>query len=282
MLELERIRIDGGTQPRTELNQQAVDDYAQAMLDGQQFPPVVVFWDGSDYWLADGFHRYFAAKKAKLGKIVEKVEPGTKRDAILYSLSVNAEHGLRRSNADKRKAVMTMLQDDEWKQWSDGEIARQCRVSQPFVSKERRDVTQNVLSEKPTERTYTNKHGSQSTMKVAAIGKQSKADAPDDDYDPRDDELAEARSAIKELAEQNEALKATASINVLPEEERQTAGEVIEELQSRVKALEAENDALKSSRDRFQTESAEKQKQINYWKKKYEGLKNKIGSMGIE
>lgn len=42
---------------------------------------------------------------------------------------------MRRTNADKRRAVETLLRDDEWGKWSDNEIARRCGVSQPFVSK---------------------------------------------------------------------------------------------------------------------------------------------------
>jgi hypothetical protein len=34
----------------------------------------------------------------------------------------------------KRRAVLTLLNDPEWAAWSDREIARQCAVTQPFVS----------------------------------------------------------------------------------------------------------------------------------------------------
>jgi hypothetical protein len=51
------------------------------------------------------------------------------RDALLYSISSNAEHGLPRSNADKRKAVRLLLADAEWGKWSDRESARRCQVS---------------------------------------------------------------------------------------------------------------------------------------------------------
>jgi hypothetical protein len=51
------------------------------------------------------------------------------QDALLYSISSNAEHGLPRSNADKRKAVRLLLADAEWGQWSDRESARHCQVS---------------------------------------------------------------------------------------------------------------------------------------------------------
>jgi hypothetical protein len=40
-----------------------------------------------------------------------------------------AAHGLKRSNKCKRNAVMTLLNDPEWSQWSDGEIARRCAVT---------------------------------------------------------------------------------------------------------------------------------------------------------
>lgn len=34
------IRIDGGTQPRTEIDDALVSEYAEAMADGVEFPPV--------------------------------------------------------------------------------------------------------------------------------------------------------------------------------------------------------------------------------------------------
>jgi hypothetical protein len=37
-------------------------------------------------------------------------------------------HGLRRTNEDKRRSVMTLLNDPEWAVWSDRAIARQCAV----------------------------------------------------------------------------------------------------------------------------------------------------------
>ena len=56
-LNLDAIRLDGETQARVALDSTQVAEYAEAMRDGDKFPPIVVFHDGSDYWLADGFHR---------------------------------------------------------------------------------------------------------------------------------------------------------------------------------------------------------------------------------
>lgn len=138
-LHLDLIRLDGDTQPRAEINETTVAEYAEAMEGDAEFPPVVVFHDGAEYWLADGFHRYHAMKRAGLTSCRPEVKSGTRRDAILYSVGANQAHGLRRSNADKRKAVFTLLNDFEWVSLSDSEIAKACGVDQSWVSRLRRD-----------------------------------------------------------------------------------------------------------------------------------------------
>jgi hypothetical protein len=65
---------------------------------------------------------------------------GSKRDAILYSVGANANHGKRRTNEDKRKAVLTLLNDEEWSQWSDTKIADQCQVDRSTVGVYRREL----------------------------------------------------------------------------------------------------------------------------------------------
>ncbi len=139
-LNLDQIRIDGGTQPRVGIDQGIVDEYAEQYSTGAKFNPVVVFFDGATYWLADGFHRYWANKKIESDYIFAEVHQGTQRDAILYSVGANAAHGLRRTNGDKRKAVLTILTnaivslDDQGKPWSDNAIAKRCQVSPHTVA----------------------------------------------------------------------------------------------------------------------------------------------------
>ena len=60
-LSLSVINRFGGTQPRARLDDAIIQEYAEAMIAGDVFPPVAVFHDGADYWLADGFHRVNAA-----------------------------------------------------------------------------------------------------------------------------------------------------------------------------------------------------------------------------
>lgn len=207
MIELSKIRIDGGTQQREQLNEDVVAEYAEAMKSGAKFPAVTVFYDGAVYWLADGFHRFFAAKSAGLSKIAENVIPGTSRDARLFSFGVNADHGLRRTNADKRKIVLAMLEDTEWSGWSDNAIAKACHVSHTFVSN-LRHVTCNVASEKPTEKTYTTKHGTTATMDTANIGKV--VPIPPAKIEISTGELAELRAENERLKEWGSENAATA------------------------------------------------------------------------
>ncbi len=137
---LSDLRLDGGTQPRIELNPEVIAEYVELLCNGITFPPITVYFDGVNYWLADGFHRYWAAWEAKVELEINVIN-GTQRDAILHSVGANATHGLRRSNQDKRKAVVTLLQDEEWSQWSDRAIARQCQVSDRLVNKIRKQLS---------------------------------------------------------------------------------------------------------------------------------------------
>lgn len=141
-VKIEQIRLDGGTQSRAMVSDETVNDYAEAMKEGAQFPPVIVFYDGQSYWLADGFHRVAAAKKAELTEIAADVRQGAQRDAVLMSVSVNANHGLRRTQADKRRAIEVLLRDEEWRGWSDREIARRVSVDHKTVAAVRADLTQ--------------------------------------------------------------------------------------------------------------------------------------------
>ncbi len=80
-LALDEIRKDGGTQPRATIDLKHVLLLEEQMEDGQQLEPVVVFYDGESYWLADGFHRFCAhrnrASVAIAGLCPEVPDPGT-------------------------------------------------------------------------------------------------------------------------------------------------------------------------------------------------------------
>ncbi len=182
------IRRNGGTQQRTGLNHEVVQEYATAMRQGDKFPPVKLKYDGTNYWLTDGFHTTEAAWSIGQTNIEAEVSTGSQRDAILISVGVNSDHGLRRSNADKRRAVTTLLQDEEWGQWSDREIAKHCKVDHKTVGKIRKELTGEIPSDNL--RSYKDKHGNTSQMKTENIGSDNKQEVltvePENDNKSKD------------------------------------------------------------------------------------------------
>lgn len=144
-----QIRLDGGTQTRAEIDLAHANEIADAIRNEVVLPPVVVFYDGADHWLADGFHRVTGARSAGLVEIDADVRQGTRRDAVLFSVGANATHGLKRTNADKRRAVETLLRDEEWSKWSDREIAKRAGVGYSLVADVRKAICPNRADATP-------------------------------------------------------------------------------------------------------------------------------------
>jgi 3',5'-cyclic AMP phosphodiesterase CpdA len=162
-ISLHLVQHDPDLQMRTAgIDAAVVADYAEAMLSGIEFPPVVLFFDGATYWPGDGFHRLEAARRSECDTILADVREGSKREATLFAVGANASHGLRRTAADKRRAVQAMLKDPEWTKWSDREIGKRCAVDHKTVAKVRGELT----GEFPSERSFTTRHGTVATMKV--------------------------------------------------------------------------------------------------------------------
>jgi hypothetical protein len=138
-LELSQIKRDGGTQARLSLNHEAVEDYSAAMKEGAEFPPVVVFHDGENYWLADGFHRCAAADYAGINSVEAEVRTGSRSEALRYALGANKQHGVRPTREDKRHAVNLALDDAELCELSNYDLADAIGVSEGFIRKVKRE-----------------------------------------------------------------------------------------------------------------------------------------------
>jgi hypothetical protein len=164
------------TQARVHLDPEVVADYAEAMLEGATFPPVVLFHDGACYWIGDGFHRIEAARQVEQTTIPAEVSPGGLREALLYACGANRTHGLPRTNADKRRVVEVLLEDAEWATWSDNHIARHCGVAVSFVGRIRSALFPEHSGEDQP-RTYE-RHGQVLTMHTSRIGTHQAAPAP--------------------------------------------------------------------------------------------------------
>ena len=179
LVPLAAIVNDGGTQMRAGLHAETITEYEEAIrtADAWPFPPVIVFHDGARYWLADGFHRLNAAHRSgKFAEIPADVRIGTRRDAILHAAGANAAHGLRRTNADKRRAVEVLLRDEEWRQWTDGAIGKACAVDPKTVGAIRREMV--ASQEIPEMQTRTVQRGGQTYQQnTANIGSNRPAPA---------------------------------------------------------------------------------------------------------
>lgn len=141
-LSLKKISAIDRVQSRAEMNEATVAEYADLINRGVELPPLEVFFDGSEYYLADGFHRYKAAKEVGQKKVKVIVHKGKIRDAIAFAAGANTKHGLPRTHADKRRAVTQILTIKAWQKKSDSLVAEHCGVSPTFVGKIRRESTQ--------------------------------------------------------------------------------------------------------------------------------------------
>jgi hypothetical protein len=215
------ICIDGEFQVRDRTVKKQVQRYAELMQDGTQLPPPVIFDDGQTRWLADGKHRLLATQKNGGETITAEVRPGTERDAYWYGVQVNAVHGLPLTNAEKRRAVDLMLTDPEWQAWSDRAIARQCGVSNGFVSRRRKKMT--VSGTQSSTKRKVNRDGQTVEMNTANIGKTPRAAKQADAQTARTDEAKDSQPATNHDPQDLDAEAQQASSPTLGQDQDQSA-----------------------------------------------------------
>jgi len=137
-LKISDLTRDPRLQLRVSMTQKAIENYAEDYEVGMSLPRIEVYQEGAVFWLVDGFHRVAAKERLGHEDIEARVTQGTFKDALLAALSANQGYGLRRTEADKRRVVLTALQVEEWANWSDRQIAEECGVSDKMVAAARR------------------------------------------------------------------------------------------------------------------------------------------------
>jgi hypothetical protein len=259
---LEKIRLDGGTQPRKELDINLVQHYKEQLLEGKQFPEVDLYFDGKSYWLSDGFHRFHAHKQAGHKDILSNVTKGTKRDAFIASLKANSTHGKPRSPEESRYVVQLALEDIELGDLSDGKISEYCNVSKMTVGRVRKALGLEKTSSigKDGKRRDTSNIGKKPVMKLV-----------EPEFED-EDKLNELATEFGVISEENTRLKDMLAVRSLPvsEEAQAEVQETIEILRDQIKELETQLSSMTKSRDEFMSKNAEMLKQINYWKRRAE------------
>jgi len=191
-----------GTQMRPSLNPDRVEELAELFTDGMDVDPIDVMRTevGDVVW--DGFHRCEAAFGTGRTTIRARLASGTLRDAVILACGANAIGPLPRTVETKRRAVMALLEQEEYRDASHREIARIARVSHEFVRQVRKELealaTPPPVPEPIYEPVQSRIPSSNGTARHVA-----------DDDDIEDDEPADAyadeeRAAIREMAKEEE------------------------------------------------------------------------------
>jgi hypothetical protein len=124
-------------QARAKLDSELVNEYAAIYREDQKrMPAVDVFMVDDQPHLVDGFHRLAAAATVGMDFLqIRVVGSGDLDDAVWFATSVNQGHGLRRSTADKRRAIRMALESPIGQEQSSRVIAEHVGVDHKTVSK---------------------------------------------------------------------------------------------------------------------------------------------------
>jgi hypothetical protein len=140
ILELTLISADEELQPRCKTDRNVSHEYGLAMARGAAFPSIDVFWDGETYWLADGFHRFDAARALGLARIDCRIHEGSRQDALWFTCSANATNGLHRTREDVRFSIRRALLLRQSVGWSDIRISDHVGCSPKTVAAVRAEL----------------------------------------------------------------------------------------------------------------------------------------------
>jgi len=204
-LSIDLLRIDADTQSRVKISEETVDDYAELITaSGKAWPlgDLAVFHDGTDYFVADGFHRTLAAQRVKRASIPCQIHKGTAKDARIFGMTANDRHGLRMSRADKRHCVEWLL--DNGGKLTQVEIAEKAGVAVITVKRIVAERKAEKVSMIPFETQNTGKtdqtsspgpqKGPASPAQITAQTKQAAAELDETD-EPGDEPPAETSTA---------------------------------------------------------------------------------------
>ena len=111
---LSQVEVIQGLLPRiyNHTIEEKVEEYKEAMAEGQEFPPITVWDRGGHYWLIDGMHRLLASKR--LGKDTikaEVVELADELEARILAIEKNASHGIPLDKEEKRELARLLYAD---------------------------------------------------------------------------------------------------------------------------------------------------------------------------
>ena len=140
LLNVAQIRTDGGTQHR-KTDPSLIRQYAALMAAETKFPPLSVWFDGTHYWLTDGFHRLAAAEQCGFKYVTACIHNGSLEDAIWDSFCANSQHGLRRKRSDIVRLIERTLKHAKASSLSNVQIAKHLGIPETTVRRWRRRLS---------------------------------------------------------------------------------------------------------------------------------------------
>ena len=144
-----KLKFDETYQIRQDLP--SIDDYAEILKASPEvwpFPPIEVVRIGRSVKVVQGFTRGRAALATGRETVEVRMIDGGHDEALAIALRANHDHGYRRTNADKHKAVLRAI--GEYPKDSAAKIAKRCNVSTVYARSIRKGLEQDQYSEPET------------------------------------------------------------------------------------------------------------------------------------
>lgn len=146
MNELPILDLDDSFQIRVETKEEKIQQYADYFLERDgwgDFPPIQVVYIDGKYMIADGIHRFNAAKRAGLEMIPCEVTPGDDWTLLEKSVEKNGVQGIDMGPKDWRKfrrLVMEKICKGKIPPKSYAEIAKLCKCSAMTIGNLRKEM----------------------------------------------------------------------------------------------------------------------------------------------
>jgi len=189
IVSINAIRTDPRCQSRAGLDPGLIHEYGEHIREGAALPPLSTIADDGEYYLYDGFHRLAAYREAGATAVDVEAVPGDIWDAIERSCAVNTTHGKRRTPAETKRAVETILKvmTHRGVRWSHQEIADRCALSRPRVTQLLPELSCKYLQDSVP--TTVSRNGTTFEMNTSNIGKRSEPIVLDPGPDLGDDDV---------------------------------------------------------------------------------------------
>lgn len=179
---LSLIRTDGISYHR-KLDQEGLISLSNIIQQGTVFPPIICFFDGNKYWLANKIDIFEATKLASQKTILVDIWQGRFQSVIDF-IDNKLQYLKGLSNYEKKQLVtsfitsLNLLSEEDKRFWSSSKVATICEVSQSYAHKNMGKLGYKV----PSQVYRKSKAGTRHLMNTDKIGEGSKLRSKPDEF----------------------------------------------------------------------------------------------------